>query len=70
MRHHWVQQLQQPLECRERRRARVGVAFVEAGLDRLRVPVAEVVERQVVELAREVREVELAEQALELTLRL
>ena len=49
---HRVQQRQQPLERRGRRRARVGVAVVEARLDRLEVPVAEVVEGEVVELVR------------------
>src|SRR5579872_2875728 len=70
VRHRRVQELQQADERRERGRLRIGVAVVEPLLDRLRVPVAEVVERQVVELVDEVREVELAEQALELELRL
>ena len=70
VRHHRVQQLQQPLERGGRRRARVGVAVVEPRLDRLEVPVAEVVEGQVVELVGHVREVELAEQLLGRALRL
>ena len=65
-----MQQLQQPLERGDRGRARVGVAVVEPRLDRLGVPVAEVVEGEVVELVDEVREVELAEQPLDLALRL
>ena len=44
-------------------RPRVGVAVVEARLDRLEVPVAEVVEGEVVELGDDVREVELGEVA-------
>ncbi len=52
VRHHRMQQRQQPLERGERGRARVLVAVVESRLDRLRVPVAEVVERQVVERGR------------------
>ena len=56
-----MEELQQPLERRTGRRQRVGVSGVEALLDGLEVPVAEVVERQVVELADEVGEVELGE---------
>ena len=63
MRHRRVEQLQQPLERGERRRLGVGVAGVEPRLDRLQVPVAEVVEGQVVELVDEVGEVELGEVA-------
>ena len=44
VRHRRVEQLQQPLERGERGRLRVGVAVVEPRLDRLGVPVAEVVE--------------------------
>ena len=65
-----MQQLQQPLERRGRRRARIGVAVVQPRLDRLEVPVAEVVERQVVELVHRVREVELVEEAPRPALRL
>jgi len=65
-----VQELQQPLERGGRSRARVGVAVVQPLLDRLGVPVAEVVEGQVVELVDEVREIELAEKALGRALRL
>ena len=57
---------EQPLERGERRRARVRVAAVEPRLDRLGVPVAEVVERQVVERARRRRELELGDRVLEL----
>src|SRR5689334_6310203 len=57
-----MQELQQPLERGERGRLNVGLT--EARLDRLEVPVAEIVEGQVVELADEVREVELGEVAL------
>ena len=42
------------LEARGRGRDRIGVADVEAGLDRLEVPVAEVVESEVVELLHKV----------------
>src|SRR5437667_12186789 len=63
-----MEQLQQAFERRERRRLRLLVAVVEARLDRLREPVAEVVEGEPVQLLRRVREVELAEQALDLAL--
>ena len=59
-----MQQRQQPFECRERRGAHVGLA--QARLDRLEVPVAEVVEREVVEPVDRVREVEACEIVLEL----
>ena len=59
-----MQQLQQALERRERCRLHVGLA--EARLDRLEIPVAEVVEGQVVEPFGGVREVELREVALDL----
>ena len=49
-----MEQLQQPLERGGRCRERVGVAGVDARLDRLEVPVAEVVEGDVVELVDEV----------------
>jgi hypothetical protein len=65
-----MQQRQQPLERGRRGRARVGVSFVQPRLDRLGVPVAEVVERQVVQLVDQVREVELVEVALDAPLRL
>ena len=61
MRHRRVEQLEQALERRSGCRQRIGVARVEARLDRLEVPVAEVVEGQVVELVDQVREVELVE---------
>ena len=51
--HHRMQQPQQTLEGGNGGRARVGVAVIEARLHRFRVPVAKVVERQVVELADE-----------------
>src|SRR5206468_11591591 len=51
-----VQQLEQPLERGERRRLHVGL--IQPRLDRLEVPVAEVVEGQVVEPLDGVREVE------------
>ena len=57
--HHRMEQLQEPLERGERRGTRVLVAAVEPRLDRLCVPVAEVVEREVVERARRRRELEL-----------
>ena len=44
-----MKQPEQPLQRREGRRLRVGVAVVQPGLDRLGVPVAEVIEDQVVE---------------------
>jgi hypothetical protein len=53
-----VQQLEQPLERCERSRARVGVPLVEPLLDRLGVPVAEIVEGEAVEIRDEMREVE------------
>ena len=65
-----MQQLEQPFERGRRGRARAGVAVVQPALDRLEVPVAEVVEGQVVELVRHVGEVELAEEALDRPLRL
>ena len=52
VRHRRMEELQQPLERGERRRGRVRVATVQPRLDRLGVPVAEVVEGQVVEHAR------------------
>ena len=55
VRHHRMQQLEQPLERGERGRLHVGLA--EPRLDRLEVPVAEVVEGQVVEPVDGVREV-------------
>ena len=56
VRHHRMEQLEEPLERRERRRAHVLLG--EPRLDRLEVPVAEVVEREVVEPLDAVREVE------------
>ena len=53
-----MQQRQQPLERGERGGDRRLVAVVEPRLDRLGVPVAEVVEGQVVERVGDVREVE------------
>ena len=61
-----MEEREQPLERGERGRDRVRVRLVEARLDRLRVPVAEVVEREVVEDRRGGREVETAEALLEL----
>ena len=49
-----MKELQEVLEARGRGRDCIGVADVEAGLDRLEVPVAEVVEGEVVELLYEV----------------
>ena len=63
-----MEEREQPLERRERRRLRVGVLVVEPLLHRFRVPVAEVVEGQVVELVDQVGEVEVGEQALDLAL--
>ena len=61
VRHHGMQERDQPLERCERRRARVGIPLVEPRLDRLRVPVAEVVEREVVEAFTACRELETRE---------
>ena len=69
MPHHRIEQLEEALERRERGRARVRVARVQARLDRLGVPVAEVVEGQVVEFAHDVREVELVQVRLDRALR-
>src|SRR5436190_85913 len=60
-----MKELQKALETRGRGRDRIGVAGVQAGLDRLEVPVAEVVEGEVVELLHQVREVELVEVPLD-----
>src|SRR5262245_24777666 len=54
-----MEQREQPLERGEGRRTHLRLA--QARLDRLAVPVAEVVERQVVETVDRVREVECAE---------
>src|SRR5581483_143371 len=69
VRHHRVQQLQQPLEGCERGRPRIPVAVVQPRLDRLRVPVAEVVEGEVVQELRDLREVERGERCFHLPLR-
>src|SRR5581483_11375080 len=69
-RHHRVQQREQPLERGERGSGRGGVARVQPRLDRLRIPVAEVVEDEVVERLDQVREVEAREQLLDLRPRL
>ena len=53
-----MQQLEEPLECRARCRDRIRVTLVDARLDRLEIPVAKVIEGEVVELLDEVREVE------------
>ena len=66
VRHHRVQEREQALERGERRRRRVLVALAQARLDRLRVPVAEVVEREPVERLHRVREVERRPRLLEL----
>ena len=58
VRHHRVQQREQPLERRESRRRGVRVVLVEPRLRRLRVPVAEVVEGEAVELLHGRGEVE------------
>src|SRR5205085_8317304 len=47
-----------PLERRRGGREHVSLAVVEPGLDRLEIPVAEVVERQVIQLADEMSEAE------------
>ena len=70
VREHRMEQGEQPLERRERRRDRGGVVGVEPRLDRLGVPVAEVVEGQVVERVGGMREVEARQQLLELGARL
>ena len=49
-----MQQLQEPLERRARGRERIRVVLVEPRLDRLEIPVAEVVEGEVVELLHQV----------------
>src|SRR3954471_4440688 len=69
MRHHRMQQLQQPLECGKRRRLRFGVVLEEPRLDRLEIPVAEVVEGKVVQASDGVREVIGVEVALDLRAR-
>ena len=61
-----MEQRQQPLERRERRRRRVLVALAQPRLDRLGVPVAEVVEGEAVERLDRVREVERRPRLLEL----
>ena len=61
-----MQQREQPLERGERRGLRVLVAGVEPRLDRLRVPVAEVVEGEVVGPLDRVGEVERGEVGLQL----
>ncbi len=61
-----MQEREQPLERRERSRDRLRVTVVEPWLDRLGVPVAEVVEREVVERRRRLREVESRPRVLEL----
>ena len=66
VRHHRMQEREQPLERRQRGRDRRRVAVVEPRLDRLRVPVAEVVEREVVERRRRLGEVEACPRVLEL----
>ena len=58
VRHHRVQEREQALERGERGRGRVLVAVAEPRLDRLGVPVAEVVEGEPVERLHGVREVE------------
>ena len=66
VRHDRMEQREQPFERGERRRLRVRVAVVEARLDRLGVPVAEVVEREPVERGDRVREVERPDVLLQL----
>src|SRR5919108_5914320 len=56
--HHRVHVFEEPFEKCERSRARVFITAVQARLDRFGVPVAEVVERDAVELRREPPEVE------------
>ena len=63
-----MQELQQPLQRRDRGGSCVLVAVVEAPLHGLGIPVAEIVEGEVVELVHHVREVELSEESLHLTL--
>ena len=58
VRHDGMEQREQPLERAVRRRDRGLLAGVEPRLDRLRVPVAEVVEDQVVERVDDLRELE------------
>ena len=66
VRHHRVQEREQTLERGERGRDRRLVTVVEPRLDRLGVPVAEVVEGEVVERGRRLREVEPRPGVLEL----
>ena len=66
VRQHRVEKLEQALERGERGRPRVLVAAVEPRLDRLCVPVTEVVEREAVEPPDRAREVVLRDIALEL----
>ena len=65
VRHQRVQEREEALERRQRGRARVLVPVVEPLLDRLGVPVAEVVEREVVEDAGRGGEVEPAPRLLD-----
>ncbi len=60
-----MEQLEQPLQRRERRRLRVGVTVVQPRLDRLRVPVAEVVEGEVVEAVGDLGEREARQSILD-----
>ena len=53
-----MQELEEPRQRCERGRARVTVALVKPGLDRLQVPVTEVVEGDPIERLRHVGEVE------------
>jgi hypothetical protein len=65
-----MQQLQEPLERRGRRRDGIRIVLVDPGLDRLQIPVAEIVEGDVVELLDEVREIERIEVRLDRALNL
>ena len=70
VREHRVQQAEQAFEGRERHRDRPFIAGVQTGFDRLGVPVAEVVEGEVVEPLDSVGEVERGEKLLDLRPRL
>ena len=56
--HHGVKQLEDLLQGRKRRGSCIGVAVVEPGLDRFRVPVAEIVEGQPIKGSDRGRELE------------
>ena len=61
-----MEQLEQALQRRKRGRAGVGITVVEPRLDRLRVPVAEIVEREAIQRVCAGGELESAPELLEL----